>query len=243
MDVGSTLRVLLRRWLVLLLGTALTLGLAAYVYTESPARYQATARMLLLLPANARGEVVGSPFLHLPDGLNVLADLVSLTPRTNTFRTEMVEQGFTSQYEIGVDDDAPILVISVEGGDPADVIATRDQLVLSIEEELARVQEEEDAPSQQVATARVYAAEPVPGQMGGDRMRAVLAVLAAGGLLTLVVTFLVDRLVQIVRARRVARQPVRERHRPPTDRDEERPGPQDPDVVAAEPATRSRSAV
>lgn len=243
MDVGSTLRVLLRRWLVLLLGTALTVGAAYYVYAETPPRYQATTRMLLLLPANARGEVVGSPFLHLPGGLNVLAEMVSLTPRASSFRADMVEQGFDSQYEIGVDEHAPVLTISVEGGDPQDVIATRDRVVATIQDELRRVQLEEQAPPQQVASTRVYAAEPTPDQMGGDRMRAVLAVLAAGGLLTLLLVFMVDRLVQVVRAHRATRRLVHQPDTSGTPHEVTHSGGQPPDVVAVDAADPSRSTV
>lgn len=204
MDVGSALRVLLRRWLVLLLGTLLTFGAAFYVYDQAPPRYQATAQVLLLLPANARGEVVGSPFLYLPDGLNMLADIVSLTAQTSSFRADLAELGFASQYEIGLDDDGPVFTISVEGTDPEDVIETRDQVVLSLQDELLRVQVEEDAPPQQVATTRVFAADPAPYQLGGDKIRGVLAVLAAGGLLTLVLVFVTDRLMQVGRVSRAS---------------------------------------
>ncbi|OLT21974.1 hypothetical protein BJF81_14110 [Ornithinimicrobium sp. CNJ-824] len=197
MDVGSALRVLVRRWLVLLLGMVLTFATAVYVYDQAPPRYQATARILLLLPANARGEVVGSPFLYLPDGLNVLANIVSLTAQTSSFRAGLVEQGYASQYEIGLNDDGPVFTVSVEGTNPEDVIETRDQVVLSIQDELLRVQVEEDAPPQQVATTRVYAADPVPHHLGGDKIRGVLAVLAAGGLLTLILVFVSDRLMQV----------------------------------------------
>lgn len=197
MDVGSTLRVLVRRWLVLLLGMLLTFGAAAVVYFQAPQRYQATARVLLLLPSNARGEVVGSPFIHLPSELNVLANLVSRTAQTSTFRSDLAQQGHSSQYEIGLNDDGPVLTISVEGQDRDDVISTRGQLIVALQDELHRVQMEEDAPPQQVATTRVFAADPVPEQLGGDKLRAVLAVLAAGGLLTLITVFLTDRLLLI----------------------------------------------
>lgn len=208
MDLGSAFRVLLRRWVVVLLGALLTLGAAAYVYTQVPSRYQSTARMLLLLPADSRGEAeIGSPFLYLPNGLNVLAGIVAATPTSRDFRAQLVVEGFSSQFEVGVDNSSPTITVSVEGSDPQDVIETRDRLIQAINLELLTVQQEESAPVNQVAHARVYGTEAAPVQIGGDRMRAVLAVGGVGALLTLILVFAIDRLSLLRRARRADRVP------------------------------------
>ena len=206
MTLGSAVKVLLRRWLVIVIGLVLTVGAAGYLYLNTPPRYQATARMLLLLPADARGEeAIGSPFLFLPNGLNVLARIVATTPTSQEFQAGMVGRGLTSQYEVGVDTASPTLTVSVEGIDPANVIATRDGVITAIQSELLRVQQDEAAPTNQVAHARIYAAERTPEQIGGDRMRGVLAVAGALGLLTLLAAFLIDRLSQILKARKKRR--------------------------------------
>lgn len=203
MTLGSALKVLQRRWLVILLGLLLTLGAAGYLYVNTPPRYQATARMLLLLPADSRGEeAIGSPFLYLPNGLNVLARIVSVSPTSREFKSRMVAQGLVSQYEVGVDTASPTLTVSVEGDDPANVIATRDGVITAVQDALLQIQQEENAPRQQTAHTRVYAAETVPDRISGDAMRGVIAVLAAGGLLTLLAAFVVDRLAHLRRARR-----------------------------------------
>lgn len=211
MTLGSAVKVLLRRWLVILIGLLLTLGAAGYLYLNTPPRYQATARMLLLLPADARGEeAVGSPFLYLPNGLNVLARIVATTPNSQDFHAQMVDRGLTSQYELGVDPTSPTLTVSVEGADPENVIETRDAVIATMQAELLRVQQEESAPTNQIARGRVYAAESTPEQISGDRMRGVLAVGGAGALLTLLMAFLIDRLIVLRKARkkRLAENPV-----------------------------------
>ena len=203
MTLGSAVKVLLRRWLVILIGLLLTLGAAGYLYLNTPPRYQATARMLLLLPADARGEeAVGSPFLYLPNGLNVLARIVATTPNSQDFHAQMVDRGLTSQYELGVDPTSPTLTVSVEGADPENVIETRDAVIATMQAELLRVQQEESAPTNQIARGRVYAAESTPEQISGDRMRGVLAVGGAGALLTLLMAFLIDRLIVLRKARK-----------------------------------------
>ena len=211
MDLGSLLRVIMRRWLVVLIGAILTMGLAALAYTQIPPRYQSSARMLLLLPPDARGEdLIGSPFLYLPNGLNVLARIVSITPTSSDFEERLYAEGFVSQYEVGVDNASPTVTLSVEGSDPQNVVATRNRLIQVINEELLRIQQQEKAPPQQIAHTRVYAAESVPEQIGGDRARGVLAIGGAGAVITLLATFLIDRLSQVRKAprgRRAVREP------------------------------------
>ncbi len=206
MDLESAIKVLLRRWLVVLIGLVLTVGVGAYLYINSPPSYQSTARMLLLLPSDARGaDADGSPFLFIPSGLNVLARLVAVVPQSREFRADMIEKGFPSAYEVGVDPTTPIITVSVEGPDPVNVRETRDQLTAAIASELLRVQEDEGAPEKQTAHARVYAAESEPEQLSGSGLRGVLALTAVGALITLLAAFTVDRLSHLRRQRRIAR--------------------------------------
>lgn len=229
MDIGSALRVLLRRWLVVLLGVALTAGVGAYLYTNAAPNYQATARMLLLLPPNARGaELDGSPYLYLPNGLNVLAGLVAVAPLSREFQESLVSQGFVSAYTVGVDPTTPAITVSVEGPDPDNVIATRDKLIEAILDELQRVQAEEGTPLRQTAHARIYAAEDTPRQLSGSGLRGLLALAAVGGLITLLAAFGIDRLIQM---RRTRRERIREEAEAPGGGDPppDEPGPPAPD--------------
>jgi hypothetical protein len=198
MDLGSAVRVLLRRWWVLAIGLVLTLGAAGYLYTQAPPRYQATARMLLLLPAEARVvNSADSPFLYLPDGLQVLAGMVATAPKSRAFHSTMTAAGLTSQYEVGIDTASPIITISVEGSDAQNVIATRDRVIRGVQDELLTVQQQEKTPQRQLAHARVYAIEATPDLVQGDRTRVILMVLGIGGLVTLLAAFLIDRAIQL----------------------------------------------
>ncbi|WP_461106671.1 YveK family protein [Tessaracoccus terricola] len=206
MDLGSALRVLLRRWLIVLIGIVLTLGACGYLYRTAEPQYQASGSMLMLLPNNARGpENVGSPFLYLPNGLNVLARLVTGATSSREFRQEMGAQGLNSSFQVGVDNQTPIITMTVQGPDPENVIRTRDWLIDALNDELLRVQQEEGTPPLQTAHTRVYGNEDVPMQLGGDWTRSVLAALAAGGLATLIAAFGIDRLLALRKDRRARR--------------------------------------
>lgn len=194
MDLGSAVRVLMRRWVVLVVGLVLTVGVAAYFYTQSRPRYQATANLILLLQPNARGtEGAGSPFLYLPNGLQVLAGIVVTGPDSREFRQDVASQGYVSQFEIGVLVGSPIMTVSVEGHDPGNVIATRDKVIEGLQVELATVQRDERTPVRQTAHTRVYANEAAPTPIQGNRTRGVLTVLGVGALLTLIAAFILDR--------------------------------------------------
>lgn len=211
MDLGSAVRLLLRRWWVLVVGVVLTLGVTGYFYTQAQPRYQATANMILLLQPDARGaEEAGSPFLYLPNGLITLASIVVVGPESREFRQSLFQQGLTSQFELGVQVGSPIISVSVEGTDPANVIATRDKVIEGLQEELAAVQKEEQTPERQIAHTRVYGSEDVPTLLSGDRLRGILVAMAVGGLLTLMVAFAVDRLALMIGARRRRRKEARQ---------------------------------
>lgn len=194
MDLADGARVLVRRWLIVLLGIALTVGAAAMVYTRAPQSYQTNARLLLLLPPGAQGgELPNSPFLYLPNGLNILASHVSVAPNTQQFRQAMVDDGFVEHYDVGVSPGDPVITVSVVGGDPVGVIATRDAVIERLSTELERVQDEEKVPDRQRAHFRTAGLNDEAQAMGGNKLQGAVGTMALGGLLTLLVAFLVDR--------------------------------------------------
>jgi hypothetical protein len=205
MEFGSAVRLLLRRWLVVLVGGALTLLVAGYVATSAAPSYRASANLLLLLPRDAADvERPTSPYLYLPTELSVLARLVADAVPGQEMQDSLAAKGLTSPYEVGVDPRSPIITVGVEGPDSDNVLATRDGLVNAIEIELAEVQLQEDVPPRQTARIRVFAADTTPTRLGGSVVRGVLAVVAAGGFLTLLAAFGIDRLL----ARRRSREPA-----------------------------------
>lgn len=232
MDLGEALRALLRRWLILLAGLLLTGGAAAWVYLETPVSYQSSGQVLVLLPPNANSpEVATNPFLYLPNGLNVLARVVAVSPTTPQFRRSMIESGFRSQYELTVETGGSMVTFSAEGTDPENVVATRDELMRRFSTELDQVQDEEGAPDRQRAHTRQLSMSDQATPMAGDRLRAVAMVGAAGVVLTLILTLVLDRwLLRRARRKHAARMAP-----DPAATDEPAPDPEDDRETGAPP--------
>lgn len=219
MDLAQGVRVLLRRWFIVLLGLGLTLGAAYSVYEQSPTSYATNSRMILLLPPGAQGaELPNSPFIYLPAGLNILAQLLRTEASTHRFQEGLVEDGYTATFAVGVDSRDPILTVSVEGGDPDMVLETRDEVIERIVAELDLIQDEEQVPDRQRAHIRTSGVDDVAQEMGGSRLQAAAGTIAAGGLVTLLLTFLIDRWAvnRAARRGRPGRRPARQRR--PKDR-------------------------
>lgn len=194
MDLAVGARLLLRQWVVVILGIILTAGVAANIYMESPRTYQTNAQLLLLLPPGASGaELPNSPFLYLPNGLNILAAHVATAPNTQSFRRSMGEAGFTGNYTVGVERGEPTVNVSVVATDPDNVIDTRDALIERLRKELDRVQDEEKVPARQRAHFRTAGVDETAQAMGGGRLQAAGGAAAAGGLITLLAAFVIDR--------------------------------------------------
>lgn len=194
MDFAAILQVVVRRWWILALGLLLT-GAGAYVvYRQVPTSYQSTSQAIILLPPTASSpEFKTSPFLYLPNGLNVLARVTAIGPDTADFRASMMRDGFGAKYEVDVETQAPIVRFSVEGSDPSVVDTTHTELLRRFEMELERVQSEEGVPKRQTAHARFLDATSDPVAVGGDRFRAVVMTGGVGALVSLTLVFLLDR--------------------------------------------------
>lgn len=184
--------IMVRRWVVLLLGLALTAGVAGLAYGAMPPRYQATARMMLLLPDDARREP-GNPFLYSPNGLVVLAHYAAEILYTQSLARDIEEAGLVNSFEAGLEPREPIITVSVQGDDADRVAATRDYLVHRVEEKVLIAQTEVGAPPRHIAYVHTFMDHDLPYEIGGDRTRALVGVVAAGVLLSLVAAFAVGR--------------------------------------------------
>lgn len=194
MDIASVLRAILRRWLIVLIGLAVTGAGTWAVYRAVPSSYQITSQAIILLPRTAQTmEYDTNPYLYLPNGLSILARVVTVEPNTASFHAAMRRDGFTAQYELDAEPREPLVRISVEGNDPEMVRATHRELLRRFEAELARLQAREEAPARQTAIVRFLDAESNPVPISGDSFRAAAMTAALGVLLTLLLVFLLER--------------------------------------------------
>lgn len=192
----DALKLLARRWVVVVVGVLLTAGAGFAVMKMVPTTYQASSQMLILLPPEASGRTTPTnPYLNLQPGQTTTASLVAGTITTKDSQLAMVKAGFPSSYSVALIPGAgPLLVITTKDTDPKAALATRNAVMDRVDAELAQIQSEVSVPKRQMmhtSRSSVSGADVLPG----SRLRALMATTAAGGLLILLVAFSLDRLL------------------------------------------------
>ncbi|GAB3744882.1 hypothetical protein [Microlunatus parietis] len=201
--LSDVLGMLRRRWYVVLVGLLLVAGGTGAAYLKAPLNYQATGQLLLLLPPQAAGgDQPINPYLNLDSGLATTAALIASTLNAPESQRAVESAGYLAEYSIALSPDTgPLLVITTEARDPQQAIGTRDEVIRRLQEELKRIQTEEDAPKRQFIHTRTNSTFNGAEVLTGDRIKAVAAVAAAGLLTVLLVVVIWDRMASRRRAR------------------------------------------
>jgi capsular polysaccharide biosynthesis protein len=213
MDFLDALRVLWRRWYVVLLGIFVVgLGCGA-VITQVKTEYQASAQYLLLLPSNATGEKTPqNPITNQPAGLVIGASLIAADLSTKDAARSLESAGFKSTYAIALNPQSgPLLSITVTDTDGSAAVAMRDELLRRLDQRLDAMQQRDipGIPANQVIFSLKAAVNQEAEVVPGAKIKALVVVVAAGGLATLILTFLLDR-VLLNRAETRAASPEKE---------------------------------
>jgi capsular polysaccharide biosynthesis protein len=204
MHLTDALGVLLRRWIVVLAGLALTCGGCFAVLSKVEPDYQATGQMLLLLPPEATGvESPTSPFLNFQAGLSTAGSLVAGRVATKDAQRELAAEGLTATYAVALAPEAgPLLQITAKAKDPAVALATRDAVMERITADLASIQKEARVPERQIISTQISSTSKEAEVLPGSRIRALAGAGGAGLLLTLLLAFGIDRIATARRLRR-----------------------------------------
>lgn len=207
MYLVDALTVLARRWYVVLVGVLVTAGGAAAVITYVPTAYQSSGQMVLLLPPGASGtDEPVNPYLNLQTGLTTAASLVAGAASTKDVAKEMDAQGLDAEYAVAVvPGTGPLIIVTAKDSDPELATATRDAMMAWIDLELRRIQAEVHVPKAQYISATRSSVSRTAEALPGSKLRALAALVAVVGLLTLALTFGIDRLLLRRAARRADR--------------------------------------
>ncbi|KQW48834.1 hypothetical protein ASC77_08890 [Nocardioides sp. Root1257] len=200
----DALKVLLRRWYVVVIGMAVVGGLCVMTIKTVPTQYQASGQMIMLLPPDATGvETPSNPYLNLQPGLTTTAGLITGTVMSKDSARALAKEGFKSEYAVGlVPDNGPLLLVTTTDTDPAAAVATRDAVMHMLDVELAKIQRNAAVPGRQLITASPSNVGTRAEVLPGSKMRALVAVFALGVVITVVLAFVVDRLAAARRRRR-----------------------------------------
>jgi hypothetical protein len=207
MDVLSLLRLTVRRWRVTAPAAVLTLlALVAAVQVSSPT-YQATGSMVLLAPPDPpqAGAPVASPpttaegqnpFARYGD-LAVMADILARTMSSETRRATFDPERVTG-YEVVANrfQRGPVVEVTGQGPTPEAAVASTEIVLSDVAFVLEKLQQDQGAdPGYYIRSAPLEPASDATA-MYGSTLRAGIAVLAVGALVTIGLAVLAEAVVQ-----------------------------------------------
>lgn len=210
MDLWMLLQALIRRWYVavpLLAVTAVsTVALTDSVLPE----YEVSGAVLLVGPGRSDEVIEELPgqdnrLLQLSGSLGTVSQALGFTIGSQRVRSEFADAGLLPDYQLGTDSRSPIMQFIVAGEDPDLVVATMDALIVFVEDELNRTQDELGTPPNDRIEVRAISSDNQPSEGLSSRRRAQILLLAVGLLVTIAATITVDALLRIAGDRRARR--------------------------------------
>jgi hypothetical protein len=181
-----------RRWYVTLLGLVATLGLCALALQLVPAKYEATARVLLLPPASTV-QKGGNPYLQL-GGLDAAVSILGRSMSDAENQLALQAAGSTAKFTIGPDDltSGPVLLLTADAKTPAQVLGSLQIALDRVPTSLAAIQRSVSVPKASMITSTVITQDNEAKVVRKSQIRAVVVAAVAGIILTLMIAALVD---------------------------------------------------
>lgn len=186
---------LLRRWYFVVLGVLLTACGALFLTDVVPPTYQGTAR-IVLLPPTSLVTPDGNPFLSL-GGLEQALGVLSVRLSSNAVGQQILQGHPGATYVVEKDSmsPGPILLITTESENPESTLQVLDGALKALPENLESLQDQLKIPPSSHITAMTVVRESEPKTVFKSQLRAVLAGVAVGLSMTVLLTGVLDRLL------------------------------------------------
>lgn len=196
MTAAELVRVVVRQWIVVLLGAVLTLA-GGYQAISTRGEYVTAAGIYFVSPKTLNG---GNAYL-VDERVITVADVVAGAVNSPSVRAELRAAGVHEHYTLELFNagtqfvalyDRPLLNLSVRGEDAEGVQRAVTLIHARVDAELERRQAQVGAPPRSRVTTQLTPANP-PLLLGrGSRARAMVAVVLLGIAITLTVAVFVD---------------------------------------------------
>lgn len=188
-------RAMLRRWYALIAGLLAVGGLSYYLYGVVPVDYKTTGSVVLLPSAESVGNG-GNPYLFLT-GLGQAMDVLSRRMSAPDVMARLTNGQRHSTYTAvpDVTSGSSILVVTVSSGSSADAEATMAAILGDVPSELEAMQDELKVPTASRISSMQVAEPTAPVVNSKPRLQATAAAGAAGLLLVILGTALLDGLL------------------------------------------------
>lgn len=193
MPIGDFFGALRRRWVLVLVGFLLTVGVSGAAYSFSKPTYEITGTVLLLPPASSTANGSANPYLQL-GGLQQSVDLVGVSLSDQATQFEMKDISKVVEFTVKADirTNSPLLVIDVKDSSPETALRIRDILVARVPVRLAAMQQSLSVSTKDRVTSSVVTLDAQAQEIGRNRLRAAIVAGVAGLGLTLAVAALWD---------------------------------------------------
>jgi hypothetical protein len=201
MDFGEILRIIRKRWYVMLPGLAVTAALTFAAYLVVPTKYQSnTSFSLINSPRPVTAQGYGNPFLTFESSLTATADFLARSLTATESVREVNALGVTEEYTAALSDNAmgPFITITVTGTDRAHVKRSTTVLAEYARAKLRQMQERSGAPESSMIQAVTIIEPQPPTSVIKTRVEVVAGTAGLMLALALVATFLTE---SVARAR------------------------------------------
>ena len=191
-DLG---RGLLRRWYFVVIGVLLTACGAVLLSSMVPPMHRATARVVLIPPPSLVS-TDGNPYLFLgglEQALGVLTVKLSSEATSEQILQEHPDGSYTAVKD--ATSPGPIMLITAESESPESTLQVLDAVLRVVPENLENMQDQLNIPGQSRITALTIVREDATTTVLQGQLRAVLAGVALGLSMTVLLTGLLDRLL------------------------------------------------
>jgi hypothetical protein len=187
MDIFDGLRVVLRWWFVTVPLLVISILGALLLTRNIQPEYTAEAAILFVGPSVREVEVDDTiefesvnPLIEQPASLATAALVASLKATSPQIKNILADEGLSTDYETGVQDRTPVLLLLIRAQSEDVPIATALRLVDLIEQDIRTQQAAADIPPDQAVTISVIGLSSVGGADYGGRNRARIAMVAFG---------------------------------------------------------------
>lgn len=189
------LRVLGRRWYVVVVGLLLTVGLAAGAYVISPPQYTARG-LVILLPSQEAVAKGGNPFLALAD-LDLPARILVSYFQSESAQNAVAAVAPAAKYVVSIEESTrgPVIAIDVKSPTADATLSTLAYIADAIPTNLTRLQTEVSAPPPSFVRSTPLTMDVAARQDISATVRLVVAAAGSGLVVTLIVAFLLDRML------------------------------------------------
>jgi hypothetical protein len=199
MNLATLVRILVRRWLVVLVAAALALVAGYRVVAPIQPTFEATGSAVLVASGIGEGER-RNPFLSTTPSLHATATAMASIVSGPEVRKSLAAAGHRASFQVRVDPDEPILQVTGSAGHADAAVEVVDGVLFEVERRLQETERAAGTPREQWVRVQAIEEPLVADKVERERARAFTALVALSVTLVLLLALVVEGLSPTVAA-------------------------------------------